>query len=144
MLGVTLWIVENVIKPNQDNSCSSEQTLFLNFLVSKTTQQKFSFLLQAHQIHFGVLLNDALVLLRVIAVPAIAFPVIVQRELNLSVFIWSYACSCVFGPNFSGSLMGSKTIKNKLFRQCFLAKCFSFKIINLYILPPNSLSSCAS
>lgn len=60
----------------------------------------------AYQIYFGVLFNNALMFLWVVAIPAITLSIIVHGELDLSVFIWSNPCSCEFGTNFSGSLVG--------------------------------------
>lgn len=43
--------------------------------------------------------------LRIVAVPAVTLPVVVQVYLYLRVFVWSDACACELRPNFSGSLL---------------------------------------
>lgn len=59
---------------------------------------------KAYQIYFGILFHNTLVFFRIIPVPAIPLPIIVQVKLYLRMFIWGYACSCVLRPNFSWSL----------------------------------------
>lgn len=59
----------------------------------------------AYQIYFGVLFHNALVFLRVIPVPAVAFSIVVQVELDLTVFIRRYARTRELCSNFSGPLL---------------------------------------
>jgi len=60
---------------------------------------------EPHQVHFGVLLHNALVVLWVIPVPPVSLPIIVQPQIRLSVFVRRDARTCEFGPHLSGPLL---------------------------------------
>lgn len=60
---------------------------------------------QSYQVHFGIFFHNALVFLRIVAVPAVTLPIVVQVYLYLTVFVWSDTCACKLCANFSGSLL---------------------------------------
>ena len=64
----------------------------------------------AHLVHFGVLLHDALVVLGVVPVPAIPLPIVVQRQVQLSVLVRSYTRSGELGSHFPGPLVGKNVV----------------------------------
>lgn len=59
----------------------------------------------SHQVYFGVLLHDALVVLGVVAVPAVPLPIVVQRQIGLGVLVRRDTRACEFGPHLSGALL---------------------------------------
>lgn len=67
-------------------------------------------------------------LLGVVAVPAVSLPIVIQRELNLIMFIWGKTCTRELGSNFSGSLWGGK---ERSFTKA--GECSNFKISASFI-----------
>lgn len=59
---------------------------------------------QPYQIHFGIFFHDALMFLRIVAIPAVTLPIVVQVYLYLTVFVWSDTCACELCANFSWPL----------------------------------------
>ena len=58
----------------------------------------------SHQVYFSVLLHDAGVVLRVIAVPAVPLSVVVQIQGDLAVLVRRYARPSELGPHLPGPL----------------------------------------